>query len=104
MLAKITQVYSQYETGPDGELIAKNTLKVGDIYRVIYPESAEPLKTLDATTFTESDVKSKLAECMDEDSKDAININKVVSSNGLAFLSKLLQVYIYKDFFSLLRL
>ena len=52
----------------------------------------------------ESDVKSKLAECMDEDSKDAININKVVSSNGLAFLSKLLQVYIYKDFFSLLRL
>ena len=59
---------------------------------------------MDATTFTESDVKSKLAECMDEDSKDAININKVVSSNGLAFLSKLLQVYIYKDFFSLLRL
>ena len=104
VLAKITQVYSQHETGPDGELIARNTLKVGDIYRVIYPESAEPLKTLDATTFTESDVKSKLAECMDEDSKDAININKVVSSNGLAFLSKLLQVYIYKDFFSLLRL
>ena len=37
-------------------------------------------------------------------SQDTININKVVSSNGLAFLSKLLQVYIYKDFFSLLRL
>ncbi|QDZ23339.1 hypothetical protein A3770_10p58570 [Chloropicon primus] len=104
VLTKITQVYSKYGTGPDGELIASKVLGVSDMYNVAYPETPEPLQILDAKTFSEAQVSSKLTECMEEGSEATVDVGKALSLDASAFLGKLLQRYMYKDFFSLLRL
>ena len=104
VLRKITQVYSPYAIGPDGELIASKSFKIDDLYQVIYPETPEPLQILDAETLSAADLSAKLAECAQEGAEGSVDVDKVIGSEAMAFLGKLLKIYTYKDFFALLRL
>ena len=105
ILSKITQIYSPYGTGPDGELIASKSIKVDDLYGVIYPDSTEPMQSLDATTYSVKDISSKLAELLkEEEGKESLNLEEDLSPEVVTFLGSLLKLYIYKDFFSSLRI
>ena len=104
-MSKITQIYSPYGTGPDGELIASKSIKVDDLYGVIYPDSTEPMQSLDATTYSVKDISSKLAELLkEEEGKESLNLEEDLSPEVVTFLGSLLKLYIYKDFFSSLRI